>query len=77
MDKIIKLLRRINKKDRERLLELINKLLSGKLENLHIKKLKGGKVYRIRSGKFRVIFKLNNKYIEITDIRYRDENTYK
>ena len=77
MDKIEKLLRKISKKQREFLLGVIKKLLSGKNEGLDIKKLKDTDFYRLRSGRFRIIYHKENKEIIIDSIKLRDENTYK
>ena len=79
MDKIEKLLRKISHPDRERLLKIISKLLSGEKKDLDIKKIKGAEFYRFRSGRFRVIFHYEgaSKEIIIDSIKLRDENTYK
>jgi len=77
MDKIEKLLRKISKKQREFLLGVIKKLLSGKNEGLDIKKLKDTDFYRLRSGRFRIIYHKENKEIIIDAIKLRDEKTYK
>jgi len=76
MDKIEKLLRKISKKQREKLFAIIIKLLSGDKKGLNIKKLKGTVFYRLRSGRFRIIYH-KEKDIVIDSIRLRDENTYK
>jgi len=77
MDKIEKLLRKISKKHREKLFYLIDKLLSGEKKGLNIKKLKDSDFYRLRSGKFRIIFHKEEKEVIIDSIKLRDENTYK
>ncbi|MDD2656371.1 MAG: hypothetical protein PHQ18_02250 [Patescibacteria group bacterium] len=79
MDKIEKLLRKISQKSREQLLLVISKLLSGQNTGLNIKKLKGTDFFRLRSGRFRIIFHYedNSKEIIIDSIKLRDENTYK
>ena len=76
MDKIEKLLRKISDKNRAKLLEIVDKLLSG-AKGLNIKKLKGSEFYRLRSGRFRIIFHRESKEIIIDSIKLRDENTYK
>lgn len=79
MDKIEKLFRKISQKSREQLLLVISKLLSGQKTGLNIKKLKGTDFFRLRSGRFRIIFHYedNSKEIIIDSIKLRDENTYK
>jgi mRNA-degrading endonuclease RelE of RelBE toxin-antitoxin system len=78
MNKIEKYLSRLSHKDRVRINEVIDKLRSGNVEDLQIKKLGGYKDrFRIRVGRSRVIFEsLGNKLI-ITDIDKKDDNTYK
>ena len=77
MDKIEKLLRKISKKQREYLLKIIEKLLSNNKKGLDIKKLKNTDFYRLRSGRFRIIYHKENKEIIIDGIKLRDENNYK
>lgn len=77
MDEIEKLFRKISKKDRLALQLLIEALLRKK-DNLNIKKLKDSDFYRLRNGRFRIIFHYNSKKeIIIDSIRMRRENTYK
>ena len=77
MDKIQKLLRKISKKDREKLLELVERLLGGDRQGLNIKKVINSEFYRLRSGGFRIIFHKEDKNIIIDSIRLRNEKTYK
>ena len=77
MDRIEKLLRKVSKKDREKLFGIIDRLLNGEKKGLNIKKLKGAEFYRLRSGRFRIIFHYEGKEIIIDSIKLRDENTYK
>lgn len=77
MDKIEKLLRKISLTDRQQLSEIIEKLINGKKIGLDIKKLKNSDFYRLRSGRFRIIFHKELKEIIIDAIKLRNENTYK
>jgi len=79
MDKIEKLLRKISQKNREQLLVIISKLLAGQKNSLDIKKIQSTDFYRLRSGRFRIIFHYEgrSKEIIIDSIKLRDENTYK
>jgi len=77
MDKIEKLFRKISKKQREYLLSIIEKLLSNNKKGLDIKKLKNTDFYRLRSGRFRIIYHKENEENIIDGVRLRDENTYK
>lgn len=75
MDKIAKLLRKISKKDRERLLGIVEKLIKGD-KTLRSEKIKNTDFYRIRSGKFRIIFHKESREFVIDGIKMRNESTY-
>jgi len=79
MDKIQKLLKKISRKDRERLLEIIDKLAGRKYSSLDAKKIINSDLYRLRSGRFRVIFHKDDKTrdVIIDSIKLRNEKTYK
>ena len=77
MDKIEKLLRKIGRKDQERLLELVEKLARGEIKELQVQKVKNSDFYRLRSGRFRIIFHYEEKDIVVDSLRLRNENTYK
>jgi len=79
MDKIKKLLRKIGKKDRQRLLSIINILLSDSRKQLDIIKIKNTDFYRVRSGRFRILFhyEKGTKDIVIDSVKLRDKDTYK
>ncbi|MFH1413143.1 MAG: hypothetical protein ABIG10_03925 [bacterium] len=77
MDKIEKILRKISKKHREKLFQIIDKLLNGEKKGLNIKKLKDSDFCILRLGRFRIIFHREGKEIIIDSIKLRDENTYK
>ncbi|MFA5228493.1 MAG: hypothetical protein WC446_01905 [Candidatus Paceibacterota bacterium] len=77
MDKIEKLLRRICEKDRLALKETVKSLFIGEIKKMDIKKIKNTDFFRIKKGKFRIIFHYNKKDIIIDSIKLRNENTYK
>ena len=77
MDAIEKLLRRISKRDRQRLLDITEKLIQGRTKGLNVKKITNSDFYRLRSGRFRVIFHYEKKEIVIDSIKLRDKNTYR
>ena len=77
MKKIEKLFKKINKRDRERLLVLTEKLISKNTERLNIKKITDSDLYRLRSGKFRIIFHHEKEKIIIDSIKLRTEKTYR
>ena len=77
MRKIEKLLRKLNRKERGVLLETIKSLFSEITKGLDIKKVKSTSFYRLRAGRFRIIFHHDGEKIIVDDIRIRNENTYK
>ncbi|PIR03339.1 MAG: hypothetical protein COV60_00825 [Candidatus Magasanikbacteria bacterium CG11_big_fil_rev_8_21_14_0_20_43_7] len=77
MDKIEKLLRKISRADRERLLFLIERLLAADTKGLNIEKIKKTDLYRLRSGRFRIIFHREDGEVVVDSIRLRNERTYK
>lgn len=77
MDEIEKLFRKISQKNRKLLHNLIEDLLNKK-KILNIKKLEGSEFFRLRKGKFRIIFHYDSKKEAIIDsIRIKSEDTYK
>ena len=76
MNKIEKLLRKISENDRRKLLELIKFILNNE-KKLKVVKIKKSDFFRVRYGKFRIIFHKENKEIIIDSIKSRNENTYK
>lgn len=78
MEKIEKLLKKISREDRERLLKIIERLLNKNKKGLQIKKVKDTDFFRLRSGRFRIIFHYDKSDNVIIDsIQLRDGNTYK
>jgi len=77
MDKIKKFLKKVSQKERDILYKRILDLQSKNTSNLNIKKLINSNFFRLRVGKFRIIFFYKNKKFIISDIKYRNDNTYK
>ena len=78
MNETEKLLRKITKHERDELLALIDSLnIKAELSLLHPSKLKGSDLYRIRKGKFRIIFHFENNKAIIDSVRFRNEKTYR
>lgn len=75
MNEIEKLLRKISKKDRCRLLEIVKRLVGGD-KTLRFEKIKNTDFYRIRAGKFRIIFHKESVGYIIDGIKIRNESTY-
>lgn len=73
-DKVSKFINSLDKKTRARLKKRLIDLKNNSIKpSGDIKKLKGCKedLYRLRMGKIRIIYKINNNNIEIIDIDYR------
>lgn len=79
MDNTEKLFRKISKKERIILKELIIKISDKKeRKNLKAIKLKESDFYKLRKGRYRILFHLDkNKEVIIDSIRLRNEKTYK
>ena len=78
MPSLKKLLSRFEKAERIILENLIERIFSLNLQNLDIKKLKGqNDIFRVRKGKLRIIYSLNDKKeVNILAIERRSETTY-
>lgn len=78
MDEIEKLFRKISKKDRTELLGIID-ILHTHPNSLskHIQKVIGTEFYKIRQGRYRIIFHYSTGEIIIDSIKLRNEKTYK
>lgn len=78
MDEIEKLFRRISKKERENLLKLVDSIQNDSDSlSKHIQKLTGTEFYKIRKGRYRIIFHYSQKDIVIDSIKLRNEKTYR
>lgn len=79
MDEIEKFLRKISEKDRIRLVSVIALLIARELKNLDIKKIQNSDMYRVRVGRFRIIYFIEQETdrVVIVGVRYRSEGTYK
>lgn len=78
MNDIEKLFRKINKKERNLLLGIIEALVKKDYKGLLIKKLEQSNFYRLRKGNFRIIFHYDNTQKVIIDaVRLKGEGTYK
>lgn len=79
MDQIEKALRRLNDKERQKVIIILNKLIEGNVSGLNIKKLKGrDNIFRARVGDLRIIYRTDPKdRVVVLSISRRNENTYK
>lgn len=76
MNKIKKLLRKISKNDRDRLRDLLAGIVNGD-KKIKTVKIKNTDFFRVRFGKFRIIFHHENKEVIIDSVKLRNEKTYK
>lgn len=79
MDKIEKALRKLTRKERGSIRELLSRLADDRIENLDVKKLRGhSNIFRIRKGVLRVIYRKDPQgKIFLLAIERRSEGTYK
>ena len=78
MDKIEKFICKLSGRQRQQIVFIIERIWSGNISGLDIKKLQGrGQEFRIRKGDVRIIFKSNNNGFEIIDIQWRGSKTYR
>ncbi len=77
MNKIEKFLRKLNEKEQEVFLLLMMQLKTDYKKVPNLIKLKGFKdLFRIRVGRYRIIFEVTPAKVEIRKITKRDERTY-
>ena len=78
VDRIEKTLLKIPDKDRRRILSLLERIQTGRMDMLDLKKLKGLEhIYRVRKGSYRIIFSMKNRdSIAILAIERRSDVTY-
>jgi len=78
MDKIQKFLSKLTSKEQASLAKLLERIIDGKVSELHIKKLKGhSDIYRVRTGDIRIIFRNRNNDILVLEVSRRNDNTYR
>lgn len=77
MDKIKKLFNKLSKIEKEGIISVLSLLVSNDLVGLDIKKIVGTDYWRVRSGRYRILFKKENDENIVYEIRLRNENTYK
>jgi mRNA-degrading endonuclease RelE of RelBE toxin-antitoxin system len=76
MDKIAKALKKLTDREKEIIKAILVKINCQNFNGLDIKKLKSRQdIYRVRKGKIRIIYQLNNKIFILT-IERKNDNTY-
>ncbi len=77
VDKIQKALNKFSEKEKRMVNGLLLKIKAGNVNGLNIKKLKGYcNIFRIRKGKNRIIYRIENNQIFILAIERRSDKTY-
>ncbi|MBI4272313.1 hypothetical protein HY621_00465 [Candidatus Uhrbacteria bacterium] len=77
MDKIQKALRKLSDTQRAFVKEILDKLHANKTQGLDIAKLKDHyNIYRVRKGRVRIIFRIENTTIYLLKIDRRSDTTY-
>lgn len=78
MDKIQKALKKFSVKEKRLVDETVEKLMALHWTGLNIVKLKGNlNLFRVRKGNLRIIFRVQDKEVEILAIDRRSEKTYR
>ena len=78
VDKITKALNKFSAKEKELVKNLLLKINKNNVSGLDVKKLKGrSDIYRVRKGKIRIIYRIDDSQVYLLAIEKRDENTYK
>ena len=78
MHKIDKFLARLDAEQRQKVLAIVERLKSGDLSGLDLRKLHGSPgIYRVRVGKVRIVFGIATSGIRIFNIGNRGEKTYR
>lgn len=74
MDNTQKLLAKIPKKDLRLIVAALQLLVKKEVSGI---KLKGKNIYRLRVGKYRILYEKKSTKHVILEVRKRDEHTYK
>ncbi len=78
MDDVSKFLQKLTKSEREKIITLLRKLIEGDLSGLDIKKLKGLEgIFRVRAGRIRIIYRALATGVEVLQVGFRSEDTYR
>ncbi|HCM52328.1 TPA: hypothetical protein DIS56_04375 [Candidatus Saccharibacteria bacterium] len=78
MNKVEKLLQKLDPKTRARVEQALLHLANNRLEELDIKKIKGtNDIFRIRVGRHRIVIRQVDQKFNLITIAKRDEKTYK
>lgn len=77
MDKVEKQLSKMPAKDRERVMDAMEKIIRRDFSGLNLKQLTGFKgIFRVRVGNYRIIYFDNGKTIIFESVSRKNETTY-
>lgn len=77
MDKIMKFLKRLSRKELKRVLKVIDDIEKGNTKKLDIKRLSGHKnIFRVRVGDIRILFIQSKTEYRLVSIERRSDTTY-
>lgn len=77
MDKITKALNKFSVKEQEKIKKILLKIKNNQVSVLDVKKLKGrDDIFRVRSGKIRIIYRQKDVGIKLLAIEKRSDITY-
>jgi mRNA-degrading endonuclease RelE of RelBE toxin-antitoxin system len=78
MNRTEKLLQKLSASARYQIEDVLIKLYANKLEGLNVKKIEGSKdIYRLRVGRYRIIYRQSAGSNELISVTLRNEKTYK
>ncbi len=77
MRRIDKFLAKLDNENRDKIFSILIRVRAGNFENLNLKKLSGYESrYRVRVGRYRILFETNNGAVQIIDVDKKNDNTY-
>lgn len=78
MDRLSKELRKLSRKDLERVNEILAQVRKGNIDTLQVKQLRGYMhTYRVRVGRLRIMYEVTEDgAIKLLAVRRRDDHTY-
>ena len=77
IDKIMKFLKRLTRKELKRVLSVIDDIEKGSIEHLDINRLSGHKnIFRVRVGDIRILFMQSKTEYRLVSIERRSDTTY-
>jgi len=77
MDKIEKILAKLSASEKSILRSILLLIKKGDFTRLDVKRLKGqSNIFRVRKGKFRIIYYQSDSKIKILSLERRSDNTY-